>query len=338
MNELLLVEDLTKYFPLESTILDRVLGRRTLNVHAVDAVTFALHRNETLGLVGESGSGKTTLGRTILMLERPTSGKIIFDSQEISGLKESELRKIRREMQIVFQNPVSSLDPRMRVKDIVTEPLRAFRDFDGKSADEAVNRVLEAVKLPEDSLTKFPHEFSGGQKQRIAIARALVLNPKFLVLDEPTSALDSSIQAQILNLLRALQDDYKLSYLFITHNINIVKFTSDRIAVMYMGKLVEVGETKDVLEHPLHPYTLALIVSVPRLDPDKKIERPPLHGEVSSMINPPAGCRFNPRCPYAQEICMTTEPEFREVVTGHFSACHFAEKLLQASPTERAVE
>lgn len=329
MNEIVVVEDLVKYFPLGSGLLDRVRWKEALKVHAVDGVTFGLQHNETLGLVGESGSGKTTLGRIVLMLDKPTAGKVVFDGQTISELRGEALRQTRRKMQIVFQNPNSSLDPRARVKDIISEPLRAFKDSDKDSVNDSLIRVLDAVNLPQDSLVKFPHEFSGGQKQRIAIARALVLNPEFVVLDEPTSALDSSIQAQILNLLRRLQDQLNLSYLFISHNVGVVKYMADRTAVMYSGKLVEVGKTREVLERPLHPYTIALISSVPHLDPGRKMEGVPPGGELPSAVNPPAGCRFNPRCPYAEEVCRTKEPELREVIPGHFSACHFAENFIE---------
>jgi oligopeptide/dipeptide ABC transporter ATP-binding protein len=329
MNEILIVNDLVKYFPLSAGLVDRLRGKRPANVHAVDGVTFSLQNNETLGLVGESGSGKTTLGRAVLMLDPPTSGQVTFDGRVISELRGEALRQTRKKMQIVFQNPNSSLDPRARVKDIIAEPLRAF-EYDKESLNENLLRVLTAVNLPEDSLTKLPHEFSGGQRQRIAIARALILDPKFIVLDEPTSALDSSIQAQILNLLRGLQEKMKLSYLFITHNVSVVKYMADRVAVMYAGKLVEVGRTRDIVDHPLHPYTSALISSVPPLDPEVKAEGVPLGGEVPSARNPPKGCRFNPRCPYAKEVCRKEEPELREVVQGRYSACHFAETLLES--------
>ena len=327
------VENLAKYFPLRRSFVGRLRSEERLEVHAVDDVTFSLAHNETLGTVGESGSGKTTLGKTVLMLERPTSGKIFFKGQEISEFHGEELRKVRKKMQIVFQNPNSSLDPRERVRDIVAEPLKAFRDLSRDSIEDTIAGVLTAVNLPLDSLTRFPHEFSGGQRQRIAIARSLVLNPELLVLDEPTSALDSSVQAQILNLLRKLQDEFKLSYLFITHNVNVVKYMADRIAVMYGGKLVEVGSAREVLQRSLHPYTIALISSVPDPDPAKRIERPPL-GEVPSMIKPPSGCRFNPRCPYAQDVCKVQEPELRQIAGNHFSACHFAEMFIDGIPNE----
>lgn len=330
--------DLKKYFLIRSGISDRLMGREKLWVRAVDDVNFSVGRNETLGLVGESGSGKTTLGRTVLMLQRPTGGSVTFDGNDITKLKGEELRKIRRDMQIVFQNPMSSLDPRQRLKDIVLEPLFAFRE---SRSDAEVKSMLAAalksVGLPEDSVMRFPHEFSGGQRQRIAIARALIVNPRFIVLDEPTSALDSSIQTQILNLLRRIQEERKLSYLFISHNVNVVKYMAERMAVMYGGKIVEVGRVREVLETPFHPYTLALISSVPVPDPDKKIaSEDQVKGEVPSSVRVPTGCRFHPRCPYAEDVCRTTEPPLLEVKTGHWSACHFAQTF-QANEAKKIV-
>ncbi len=327
-NSLLTVENLVKHFALHSSFIERIQEHKKLEVHAVDGVTFTIGKNETLGLVGESGSGKTTVGRTVLMLERPTSGNVVFDGELISELKGEQLRRIRKKMQIVFQNPNSSLDPRARVRDIISEPLRANKRISEKEIEESVQLVIAAVNLSEDSLNRFPHEFSGGQRQRIAIARSLVINPKFIVLDEPTSALDSSVQAQILNLLQKIQLDLKISYLFITHNVNVVKYMADRIAVMYSGKLVETGSVREVLEHPLHPYTSALIMAVPQPDPENRTKFVPLRGEVPSAISPPNGCRFNPRCPYAEDICRREEPELREMMPGHWSACHFSEKFL----------
>jgi oligopeptide/dipeptide ABC transporter ATP-binding protein len=318
---------LKKYFRIRSGISDRLTRKEQFWVRAVDGVTFSVGRNETLGLVGESGSGKTTLGRTVLMLQRPTEGTVSFDGQDITKLSGEKLRKIRKDMQIVFQNPMSSLDPRQRLKDIVLEPLFAFRESRSDAeVKQMLAAALQSVGLPEDAVMRFPHEFSGGQRQRIAIARALIVNPRFIVLDEPTSALDSSIQTQILNLLRRIQEERKLSYLFISHNVNVVKYMAERMAVMYGGKIVEVGRVRDVLETPLHPYTLALISSVPQPDPDKKLaSEDQVKGEVPSAIKVPSGCRFHLRCPYAEEICKTTEPELLEVKTGHWSACHFAE-------------
>ncbi len=279
------------------------------------------------------------------MLQRPTDGKVLFDGKDITKLKGEELRRIRKNMQIVFQNPMSSLDPRQRLKDIVLEPLRAFKESRSDSEIKSLLRAaLKSVGLPEDSTMRFPHEFSGGQRQRIAIARALILNPSFIVLDEPTSALDSSIQTQILNLLRRIQEERKLSYLFISHNVNVVKYMAERMAVMYGGKIVEIGRVRDVLETPLHPYTLALISSVPQPDPDRKIaSEDELKGEVPSAVRIPSGCRFHPRCPYAEEVCSTTEPELLEVRSGHWSACHFADsfqnrairpKIMEESPKQ----
>ena len=338
-DSILEVTNLKKYYPIRGGMTDRLVRREKLWIRAVDDVSFAVKRNETLGLVGESGSGKTTLGRTVLMLQRPTSGKVQFEGKEITALKGETLRKIRRDMQIVFQNPMSSLDPRQRLKDIVLEPLMAFKE---SRSDSEINAMLlgalRSVGLPEDAVMRFPHEFSGGQRQRIAIARALIVNPRFLVLDEPTSALDSSVQTQILNLLRRIQEERKLSYLFISHNVNVVKYMAERMAVMYSGKIVEIGKVRDLIEKPLHPYTLALISSVPQPDPDKKIaSEDQVKGEVPSAVPVPTGCRFHPRCPYAEEICKTTEPELREIEGGHWSACHFAETFQTKVAPQREI-
>jgi oligopeptide/dipeptide ABC transporter ATP-binding protein len=321
---LLEIENLVKYFPASHSFLDRIRGIEPLQVHAVDDVSLTIAKNETLGLVGESGSGKTTLGRTVLMLEPRNSGRITFQGVAISETKGEELRRFRKKMQIVFQDPYSSLDPRTRIMDIIAEPLRAFGEKKD-TIEEAVKRVAAEVNLPTDSLTRFPHEFSGGQRQRIAIARAIVLNPEFIVLDEPTSALDSSVQAQILNLLRKIQEELGLTYLLITHNVGVVRYMANRIAVMYCGKLVEMGSTREVLEQPLHPYTSVLISSIPQPDPTKRMDVVPVTGDVPSTINPPQGCRFNPRCRHAQDICRSDEPPLREVLPGRRAACHFAE-------------
>lgn len=329
-SSILEVRNLAKYYPVRGAIASAVVKREKLWVKAVDEVSFTLGFNETLGLVGESGSGKTTLGRAVLMLDAPTRGEILFKGESITKLKGEALRLKRREMQIVFQDPMSSLDPRQRLRDIVLEPLDAFQKYN-KNIDQIkrLSETLASVGLPEDNLMRFPHQFSGGQRQRIAIARALILNPEFIVLDEPTSALDSSIQTQILNLLRRIQEERKLSYLFISHNVNVVKYMADRIAVMYCGKIIEVGRTRDVVENPLHPYTIALIASVPEPDPEKSINEKPLQGEIPSPVNVPPGCRFHPRCPYAKEICKTTQPELLQAETGHWSACHFAGDFVQ---------
>lgn len=333
-GKLLEVEDLVKLFPLSHSLLDRIRGRDPLRVHAVDGVSFTMTKGETLGLVGESGSGKTTLGRTVLMLERRTSGKIIFQGETISDMKGEDLRRFRKKMQIVFQDPYSSLDPRSRVRDIIAEPLRAF-EGEKEAMDESVMRVATAVNLPTDGLTRFPHEFSGGQRQRIAVARALILEPEFIVLDEPTSALDSSVQAQILNLLRQIQEHLNLTYLLITHNVGVVRYMANKIAVMYCGKIVEFGSTREVIEQPLHPYTSALISSIPQPDPTKRITTLPVTGEVPSAVHPPAGCRFNPRCRYAEDVCRTDEPILRELIPGHWAACHFAEKFIYGANSTR---
>ena len=326
-EQALQVENLVKYYDLRGGVADRLLRKEQLKVRAVDNVTFQIGLTETLGLVGESGSGKTTLGRTVLRLEDPTSGSVILFGQEITKLNGEMLRKARRKMQIVFQNPTTSLDPRQRVKDILAEPLQAFHEAKGVHLQKQVESALEAVRLSSETLSRFPHEFSGGQRQRISIARALMLNPRFLVLDEPTSALDSSVQAQVLNLLQDIQENRKLTYLFITHNVSVVRYMADRIAVMYSGKIVEVGMTREVLEKPLHPYTIALISSVPEPDPQKQTGSGRMIGEVQSAIHVPPGCRFHPRCPYAETLCSNKEPELREVRSDHWVACHFAEKF-----------
>jgi oligopeptide/dipeptide ABC transporter ATP-binding protein len=322
-DPILKVENLAKYYPVRRG-LRSLFSKSKLHVKAVDDVSFAVKLGETFGLVGESGSGKTTLGSTLMMLQPPSSGSIIFQGKKISEFKGRELRQIRKNMQIVFQNPYASLDPRQRIGDIVAEPLRVFR-YDKKEIVLKVNQTIESVGLPLGSLKHFPHQLSGGQRQRVAIARALVLDPEFIILDEPTSALDASVQAQILNLLRKIQEERKISFLFITHNVNVVKYMADRVAVMYAGKLVEVGLAIDVLKRPLHPYTIALISSIPQLNPKKRTEKA-LGGEVPSAINPPAGCRFNPRCPFSQDLCRTTEPPLRQVENS-LVACHFAESI-----------
>ena len=293
----------------------------------MDGVSFEIFSKETLGLVGESGSGKTTLGKSVLMLDRPTSGSISYKGTNVSDLNGEGLRQIRRSMQVVFQNPDSSLNPRHKVREILLEPLNAFGLSDSDRRDSLLESSLKTVGLPTDSLGRLPHQFSGGQRQRIAIARALILNPEFMVLDEPTSALDSSVQAQILNLLRRIQDELGLSYLFISHNINVVRYMADRIAVMYAGKIVELGNVADVLENPLHPYTSALIASVP-VPSGKQVQRgESISGETPSPVDAPSGCRFHPRCRYARDICSTSEPELRQLEGGHWAACHFSEEI-----------
>lgn len=323
-DPLLRVVNLVKHFPLRSSLLGRSMTSTVQGkvVHAVDGVSFHIDEMETFGLVGESGSGKTTLGRTILLLTPPTSGSIIFKGRDITKLKKGELREIRRDIQIVFQDPISSLDPRMRVKDIIKEPLKGSGFKDKKATDDMVREMLKAVGLSPEHYSRFPHEFSGGQRQRIGIARALINRPKLVVLDEPTSALDASVQAQILNLLKRLQRDFKLSYLFITHNINVVRYMSDRIAVMYLGKIVELAEADTLVSDPLHPYTKDLIASIPSGDPASRLKDVKIRGETPSPIDIPEGCRFNPRCPYATGICRKVEPILEEVKKGHQVACY----------------
>ncbi len=327
-DKVLSVKNLVKYYPVRRGFLGQLRKSPKQWVRAVDNVSFDINLGETVGLVGESGSGKSTLGETVLKLLNPTSGKIVFKDKEISNLKNEEMRPFRRHLQVVFQNPNSSLDPRERVEDILLEPFRAFPDKVQKS--ERYDKIVEMLKivgLPSDSLRRFPHEFSGGQRQRIAIARALMLEPDFLVLDEPTSALDSSVQAQILNLLKRIQDSRGISYLFITHNVNVVNYMADKVIVMYCGKFVEIGPTEEVLGKPFHPYTSALIASVPKPDPRERSTTGLVAGEVPSTITPPSGCRFHPRCPYAKEVCSKDVPELRELSSGHLVACHFAGEL-----------
>ena len=326
---LLQVSELKKYFPVRRGVFRRVVGW----VKAVDDVDMFIPEGETLGLVGESGCGKTTTGRTILRLVEPTAGKILFRSKglgdvvDIAKLDKKSLKPLRREMQIIFQDPYSSLNPRMTVGDIVGEPLVVHRVTRGREKEERVTELLQAVGLKPEHMRRYPHEFSGGQRQRIGIARALALDPQLIVCDEPVSALDVSIQAQVLNLLEDLQEQFHLTYLFIAHDLSVVKHISDRVAVMYLGKIVELAETEELFTHPLHPYTEALLSAVPVPDPDYEAERIILQGDVPSPVNPPPGCYFHPRCPYAKDICSQAAPEFQDYGAHHFAACHFAGQL-----------
>ena len=322
MKKLIEVENLTKHFPVLGGVFSRPVGW----VKAVDGISFHIFEGETFGLVGESGSGKTTVGKTILRLFDPTKGKIIFDGKDITKLPENQLRPIRREMQIIFQDPYGSLNPRMPIGEIIKEPLLVHNIGSPKEQEERVVEIMKLVGLRPEYLRRYPHEFSGGQRQRIGIARSIVLNPKFIVADEPVSALDASIQAQVLNLLLELQQKLALTYLLVAHNLAVVRHVSDRIGVMYLGKLLEVAETKELFSTPLHPYTQALLSAIPVPDPEIKKERILLQGDIPSPINPPSGCRFRTRCRYAKDVCAEKEPPLADVGSAHYVACHFVKE------------
>ena len=326
---LLEVKHLKKYFPVKKGVFSRVVA----HVRAVDDVSFKLATGETLGLVGESGCGKTTVGRSILRLIEPTSGEVRYADRDLLGMSNAELRGYRRDLQIIFQDPYSSLNPRMTVGSIVAEGLTIHGIGDKSTRMDKVRETLKNVGLDPAFINRYPHEFSGGQRQRIGLARALVLNPKFIVCDEPVSALDVSVQSQVVNLLVELKARYGIAYLFISHDLRVVKYISDRVAVMYLGEIVETAKSEDLYARPLHPYTKALLSAVPQPDPKKRGERIILQGDVPSPINPPPGCRFHPRCPVAiKGECDVVAPKMRDYGDGHQVACHVVEKELKGTP------
>lgn len=315
------VKNLKKYFPITRGV---VIQRHIGDIKAVDDVNFQIQKGETLGLVGESGSGKTTIGRTILRLHEPTSGEIWFEGQNLTALNQSDLRAQRRKMQMIFQDPYASLNPRMTIGTIIGEPLEVHDGLKGPEKNNRIKELLELVGINPSLVNRYPHEFSGGQRQRIGIARALALNPDLIVCDEPIASLDVSIQSQVVNLLQKLQEELDLTYLFIAHDLSMVRHISDRMAVMYLGKLMELANGKEIAANPLHPYTKALMSAVPVPDPEveENRQRIILEGDIPSPANPPNGCNFSTRCPLAKEICFQSEPEFKEVAPGHFTACH----------------
>ena len=321
-ENLLVVKNLKKYFPIKSSFFKMTIG----NVKAVDGVSFSIKRGTTMGLVGESGCGKSTTGRTILRLQDKTEGEVYFDGQDIFKLSKEELRKLRPKIQIIFQDPYSSLSPRLPIGEIIAEAVREHDIVPKDEIDDYITRVMEACGLQEWHKNRYPHEFSGGQRQRICIARALALNPEFILCDEPVSALDVSIQAQIINLLKDLQRQFGLTYLFISHDLSVVEHISDTVGVMYLGNMVEYAETDKIYSKPLHPYTVALFSAIPVPDPDYKMNRIVLQGNIPSPANPPEGCKFHTRCEKCMEICRSVAPEMREVEPGHFCACHLYDK------------
>lgn len=334
-NEYLLeVKNLVKWFPIKSSFFKQTIG----NVRAVDGISFKIKRGQTMGLVGESGCGKSTAGRTILRLLEKTSGEVWFDGKEIFSLSKEELRRMRPRMQIIFQDPYSSLSPRLPVGEIIGEAVREHGIVPPEEYDDYITRVMKACGLPEYYKDRYPHEFSGGQRQRICIARALALSPDFIVCDEPVSALDVSIQAQIINLLRQLQKDFGITYLFISHDLSVVEHISDTVGVMYLGTMVEYSETEKIFGKPLHPYTTALFSAIPIPDPDVKLNRIILKGSLPSPANPPAGCKFHTRCDKCMDICRCAVPEWSEVEPGHWCACHLYNDAEQQARAEEALK
>lgn len=320
-NILVEVNDVKKEFITAKTL----IGKPRKIVHAVDNVNLKIYEGETIGIVGESGCGKSTLGRTILQLISPTAGQVIYKGENITKLKKEEMRQMRRKMQLIFQDPYASLNPRMTVLELIKAPLDAFKIGTNKERIQKVKEIMELVGMPENMMNRYPHEFSGGQRQRIVIARALVLDPEFVVCDEPVSALDVSVRAQVLNLIQDLKKTKKLTYLFISHDLSVVKYISDRIAVMYLGRIVEIAEKSELYNSAKHPYTKALLSAIPIPDVEKKMQREVLKGDVPSPLNPPKGCYFNTRCKYATERCQEECPPLRDVGNGHMVACHLCE-------------
>ncbi|WP_096202414.1 ABC transporter ATP-binding protein [Bacillus sp. FJAT-45350] len=320
-NPILEVKGLKKYFDIKGG----VFGKKVGEVKAVDDVSFTVYEGEILGIVGESGCGKSTTGKSILRLIEPSEGEVIFDGKDVTKLDAEEMRKLRRDMQIIFQDPYASLNPRHTIEKIISEPLLVHGIGDKESRKQKVQELLETVGLSAYHASRYPHQFSGGQRQRIGIARALAVNPKLVICDEPVSALDVSVQSQILNLMDDLKKEFKLTYLFIAHDLSVVKHISDRVGVMYLGRMVELAEKDELYENPMHPYTKALLSAVPVPDPDEKNERMILEGDVPSPSNPPTGCAFHTRCPECMEVCKTDRPEFKETTDNHFVACHLYE-------------